>query len=435
MKNAMVIGGGGREHTFVDALKASSQVERVDCYHGNGGTSQICDQIEATIKLDNPRGLLGLATFFKADLTVIGPELPAIHGVADVFAEAGKAIVCPSMAASKLEGSKIAAKRFMKRHHIPTARSDEYYTADDIRRAAEIRDWRCVVKADGLCGGKGVYVCHNITDVERAIKDLILDHIYDHNGTSGVVEDLLDGPESSHFTLADGKTYVECGTAGDYKRAYNNDEGPNTGGMGAHYPSPYISRDEKLHQRIVAEIVQRTFDGLAEDGIPYQGFLYFGLMLTRDGPKLLEYNVRFGDPEAQVVIPMIKTDMYDLLFAAATGGLSGVKIDWHFGARIGVVATTNNYPRAEVKGHKALIEGPIRSTDGGDYVKVYHGATVLEDGHFWATQGRVLTISALGSSYQPAMEKAYQWMKLIHFSGMRYRADIGIRAMAAEKDT
>ncbi|MBX4187048.1 MAG: phosphoribosylamine--glycine ligase [Candidatus Doudnabacteria bacterium] len=436
-KNVLVIGGGAREQVLVEFLAASPNVNRVWCYPGNAGTDQICEPIKSTIKLDDPEGLLTIASSFNADLTVVGPELPAIVGTADWFQKAQHAILCPSARAARLEGSKIFAKQFMKRHGIPTAPFDVYYSPEDIRRAALTRNWKSVIKADGLCGGKGVYVCQNIEDVENAIDQLFTKSVHGAAGSSGVVEDLLTGVETSFFASSDGLNFAEFGTGGDHKRVYDGDKGPNTGGMGAFWPCPYVDHDEATKRKILWDIVGPTIGGMFREKNPFRGFLYVGLMLTADGPKVLEYNVRFGDPEAQVVIPSIDTsqiDSYELLLASATGHLlRHLQIPWHSGARVGVVMTSGNYPGKELPGFKAQIEGPIRIGEAGPDVNVYHAATVREGEIFWATPGRVMTVSARGESYEQAIERAYKTVSSIHFSRKRYRSDIGARAVAASK--
>ncbi|HEX9503683.1 MAG TPA: phosphoribosylamine--glycine ligase [Patescibacteria group bacterium] len=429
-KNVLVIDSGARGHVLAELLTSSPSVDRVRCYPGNGGTDQFCEPIKSTVKLDNPHGLLDIASMFNIDLTVVGPELPAVHGVADAFKDAKKLIICPNKTAAQLEDSKIYAKLFMVRHGIPTADFDVYYCEEDVWRFAVERNWKCVIKANGLCGGKGAYVCTTKEEVKAVIAELFGTKVHGAAGEKGVVEDLLLGVETSFFILADGKTFVECGTAGDHKRAFDHDQGPNTGGMGAFWPCPYT--DEAMRQKILGKIVDRTIAGMLEEGRPFTGFLYVGVMLTADGPKVLEYNVRFGDPEAQVVIPSIDTDKidsYELLKAAATGNLGKIEIPWRAGVRVGVVLATGNYPGKERGGFKAKITGPIRMGEAREDVLVYHAATVEENGEFFATPGRVLTVSAPGSNYENAIDRAYRVVNQIEFEGMRCRSDIGKRAM------
>ncbi len=429
-KDIMGFGGGGREHALVSLLQASPQVGRVWCYPGNGGTDMSGETIKASRKLDDPVGLYRLADSMHADFAFVGPELPAVSGIADLFAAQGKPILCPSRDAAKLEGCKIFAKRFMKKYEIPTAEFMEYYSAEDIRSAAKKFAWRCAVKADGLCGGKGVYVCTTSEEVEAAIVDLLEERKYGTAGESGVVEDLLPGIETSSFWLADGTIAIDCGTAGDHKRAFDDDKGPNTGGMGAFWPCPYVTKDKAL-QSLLYDIAQRTVLGMRKEGSPFRGFLYLGLMLTQAGPQVLEYNVRFGDPEAQVVIPSIDTnltDPYELLYMAATGSFQpDQRIHWRPGTRVGVVLVSNSYPGKEPDGWRTEIHwnGPF-----ADGVHIYHGATVYEGHKHYATSGRVLTVSAPGATYQQAIDLAYATAKRISFHGMRYRTDIGMRAVA-----
>ncbi len=430
-KTALVIGSSEREHSFAKLLASSKQVDRVWVYPGNAGTDQFGEPIKANFELNDPEGLLTIAEMFDVDLTIVGPEVPAVCGTADVFQKAGRLILCPNKTAAQLEGSKVWAKYFMERHGIPTAKFMVATTADFALKVARAMHFECVIKADGLCDGKGVYVCHSEVEVRNAISDLMEKRIFGNAGDKVVIEEVLVGVESSYFILVHRRIFVKMRTAGDHKAALDGDKGPNTGGIGAFYPCPFVNGNPTLEDGIIRDIVEPTIQGMADEDIPYVGFLYIGLMLTTDGPKVVEFNVRFGNPEAQVILPMLEDDAFELFQAGATGDLTGGQTHWLPGVQVGVTLLSGNYPEKEGIGFKAKITGPVWHDDWTATQRVYHGSTFFQNNELFTSGGRALTAVGRGDNYGAAIENAYDLVKKIHFPTMRYRRDIGRRAFAA----
>ncbi len=424
--NVLVIGSGAREHALVRALEADVAVDRIVCAPGNAG---IAAGAAACVPVDvsDPAALLALAAGQGADLTVVGPELPLARGAADVFAEAGRLLFGPSRAAAALESSKAFAKAFMARHGIPTAR---FEVCTDERQALEaVRGDRfgfpVVVKADGLAAGKGVTVAAGRDAAEAAVRDAMVARRFGDAGATVVIEECLQGPEVSWFVVSDGRRCLTLPAAQDHKRAFDGDEGPNTGGMGAFGPSPLVDGD--LEARIMRTIVAPALDGMRAEGREYRGVLYVGLMLTRDGPQVIEFNVRFGDPEAQVILPMVESGLAPVLLGAARGRLSDsgwrVTSDPH----IGVVLASGGYPGPYATGR------PISGLDDAAAVPgvhVAHAGTAIADGGIVTSGGRVLTVVARGQSYEQAIARAYDAVGRISFEGMHVRTDIGQKALA-----
>jgi phosphoribosylamine--glycine ligase len=425
----LVVGGGGREHALAWKLAAERSVSTVVCAPGNAGITHAARTVD--VPAGDPDALLALARRERIDLTVVGPELPLDRGIVDLFAASGLRIFGPSRAAAQLECSKIFAKTFMTRYRIPTAR---FRVCADAREAHAVVEsgelgFPIVIKADGLAAGKGVVVAPDRTAARQAIAAAMEERQFGDAGARVVIEECLSGPEVSFFALCDGRRAVPIASAQDHKRAYDNDEGPNTGGMGAFAPSPLI--DGPLQTRIMREIVEPVVAGLRTEGQEYRGFLYAGLMLTSGGPKVIEFNVRFGDPEAQVIIPMIDGELAPRLAAAAAGALDDVPLALRREKHVGVVLASKGYPAS------GPIGLPIRGVDAAAAqrdVLVFHSGTKRgPSGEVVTAGGRVLTVVGRGESFDDAIARAYTGVSAIRFEGMHYRRDIGRKALAGAK--
>jgi phosphoribosylamine--glycine ligase len=415
----LVVGSGGREHALCWSLAGSPLVDEVICAPGNAGIAAEARCVPVAV--DDLDGLVRLARDERVDLVVVGPELPLVLGLFDRLDVAGIRAFGPTAAAARLEGSKAFAKAFCGRHGIPTA-AHRTFTAGEIEAArAHLRTQGApiVVKADGLAAGKGVVVATTVDEALAAVDGLLA-----APGSRVVIEECLAGEEASLFALCDGRHALEIGTAQDHKRAFDGDEGPNTGGMGAYSPAPVL--DAAMVERVMREIVRPTLAGMAAEGTPFKGFLYAGLMLTADGPKLVEFNVRFGDPEAQVVLPRLMTDLAQLLLGALDGMLEHMSLRWRPLHALSVVMATRGYPGSystgsEIRGLEALGEGDLL---------VFHAGTRREGGRLLAAGGRVLAVTGLGTDLARARERAYAAVDRIDWPEGFCRRDIGWRALA-----
>jgi phosphoribosylamine--glycine ligase len=419
----LVIGSGGREHALARALADRSSAS-VTCAPGNAGIAR--DVTIVPTDVGDIDALLALADREQFDLTVVGPELPLERGVVDRFQSAGHRIFGPTRDAARLECSKAFAKAFMSRHGIPTARyrvCESAHEAHDVIARGEL-GLPVVVKADGLAAGKGVVVAMTLEEAESAVRAAMQDHQFGAAGDRIVLEECLSGPEVSVFALCDGTTAVPLGSAQDHKRVFDDDRGPNTGGMGAFAPSPLL--DAELDARVTREIIQPVLRGMREEGYPYRGFLYAGLMLTCDGPKVIEFNVRFGDPEAQVVLPRVQGNLFALLAAAADERLGDASVAFEPGVAVGVVLASGGYP-GPIKGGVPIHGIEAASAIAG--VDVFHAGTAVRDGEFVTAGGRVLTVVGRGSGFDQAIARAYEAVSKISFEGMQYRRDIGKKAL------
>lgn len=418
----LVIGSGAREHALAWRLARDPDVSGVLCVPGNPGMTRIART--AAAEVTDPASLLELAGRERIDLTVVGPELPLERGVADVFRKHGRAIVGPSRAAARLETSKVFAKEFMARHRVPTARYRVCSTAEDALASLGSGEFSLpvVVKADGLAAGKGVVVASDRAAAEAAVRAAMVDRQFGEAGARVVVEEFMEGVEASFFVLCDGRTALPLTSAQDHKRAFDDDQGPNTGGMGAFAPSPLVTPD--VQRRIMSEIVQPVLEGLRAEGEEYCGFLYVGLMMTEDGPRVVEFNVRFGDPEAQVIIPMIEGGLGSLLDASARGSLAGKRATFSSEPHVGVVLASAGYPGPVQSGKP--IAGIEEAERGG--ALVFHAGTAMRDGVLVTSGGRVLTVVGRGATYADSITRAYEGVAKISFEGMHYRKDIGRRA-------
>jgi phosphoribosylamine--glycine ligase len=428
-----VIGSGAREHALVWKLAAEGIVGEVLCAPGNAGISRVARTLP--VEAGDVEGLLHAADREGVALTVVGPELPLDRGIVDRFEARGLRIVGPSRAAARLECSKVFAKAFMARHGVPTARYRACDTADQARAVVASGElgFPIVVKADGLAAGKGVVVAPDRDAAGAAIAAAMEARRFGEAGARLVLEEGLSGPEVSFFALCDGTRAVPLASAQDHKRIFDGDEGPNTGGMGAFAPSPLV--DAALEDRIMREIVDPVVRGMRQEGYEYRGFLYAGLMLTRSGPRVIEFNVRLGDPEAQVVIPLLQGDLTPALLAAADGALDGLREPlptFRQGAAVGVVLASAGYPDSVPTGL------PITGLDGAGSLRdilVFHAGTTVRDEAVVTAGGRVLTIVGRGGTYEDAIARAYGGVARISFEGMQYRRDIGRKALASASGT
>ncbi|MCY4599550.1 MAG: phosphoribosylamine--glycine ligase [Acidobacteria bacterium] len=420
----LLVGGGAREHALAWKLSGERAVRELVCGPGNAGIAGLARCVPLDVA--DPEAILAVAEREHVDFTVVGPELPLANGVADVFAAAGRPLFGPRKAAARLESSKVFAKRFMARHGIPTAR----FRVCDTPAAAlaavggDEFGFPVVVKADGLAAGKGVTVAPDRETAEAAVRAAMVDGRFGAAGSSVVIEECLAGDEASFFVLCDGRSGLALPSAQDHKRAFDGDRGPNTGGMGAFAPSPLVS--PALADRVMAEVVQPTLDGLRADGAEYRGVLYVGLMLTRDGPQVIEFNVRFGDPEAQVVLPMIETDLAPILFSAATGDLGAAAWRTAGDPHVGVVMASGGYPGKYETGHE--IDG-LAAAEAVPGVVVFHAGSRLQDGRIVTSGGRVLTVVGRGDTFGEARERAYRAAACISFPDKHVRTDIGMKAI------
>ena len=414
----LVIGSGGREHALVWALKRSPQVGQIYVAPGNAGTQAVASNVP--IRAEDTRALVGFAREQRIDLTIVGPETPLAAGVVDAFQAAGLRIFGPTQAAAQLEASKAFAKDFMRRHHIPTA---AYATFSDYEQAlAYVREQNCplVVKADGLAAGKGVLMCKTTAQAENALKQAMQDAAFGTAGAQVVIEEWLTGPELSVLAFSDGKTVAVMPPARDHKRACDDDKGPNTGGMGAYTPVPDASPD--LIEQVRRDILQPAIDGMAAEGRPYVGVLYAGLMLTEDGVKVLEFNCRFGDPETQVILPLLESDLLEIMLACVEGRLSEQPVQWQAGACATVVLAAPGYPGDYPKG---LFISGLEQAEAQQNALVFHAGTDRINYQYITASGRVLAVSGTGATLDDALRTSYAAIRHIHFEGLYYRRDIG----------
>jgi phosphoribosylamine--glycine ligase len=429
----LVIGSGGREHALAWKLAQSPRVSEVLVAPGNAGTAGEPKCRNVDVPATDIDGLLALVGREGVTITVVGPEGPLVAGVVDRFRAAGHRIFGPTAAAAQLEGSKAYAKAFLARHGIPTAHYAVHSHVEEaleyVRAHAERSGGApIVIKADGLAAGKGVIVAMSLAEAEAAITDMLADYAFGAAGARVVIEEFLDGEEASFISMVDGTTALPMATSQDHKRVGDGDSGPNTGGMGAYSPAPVVTPE--VHARILREVVEPTVRGMAADGIPFTGFLYAGLMIGKDGaPRVIEFNVRFGDPETQPVMLRLRSDLLGLVEAAIDGRLDGVEAEWDPRPSLGVVMAAEGYPGTPRTGDV------INSFDAPDIddTKVFHAGTKLEGEHAVTAGGRVLCVCALGESVADAQRRAYAEVAGISWPGEFHRHDIGWRAIARER--
>lgn len=414
--DVLVVGGGGREHALIWGLRRSARVGMIYAAPGNAGTAQIAQNIP--ISAEDVNGLIQFARSKDVGLVVVGPEAPLALGLVDTMTQAGIRVFGPTQAAAQLETSKAFSKIFMREVGIPTAA----YAVFEAYEAALAHVRECgypvVVKADGLAAGKGVIVCDAVSDAEAALKMILIDRVFSEAGGRVIIEERLTGPEVSVLAFCDGEIAATMPPARDHKRIFDGDEGPNTGGMGAFAPPPDVS--PALLEEIRLTVLQPAVDGMAARGMPYVGVLYAGLMLTPDGPRTLEFNCRFGDPETQAIVPLLESDLLDIFEACIDGSLSHINIQWKTGACAAVVAAAPGYPGAYAKGL------PITGLDQVRDCNVFHAGTAQDErGRLVTSGGRVLAVSAVGDTLDAALERVYAGIGCIHFEGIQVRRDIG----------
>jgi phosphoribosylamine--glycine ligase len=422
MKNVLVVGSGGREHAIVKALKKSPQVGELYCCPGNGGISRdaVCGPVPAT---DIP-WMLAYAKEQKIDFVVVAPDDPLAMGMADAFEEAGIPVFGPRKNAAIIESSKVFSKNFMKRHHIPTARYETFdSSAAALAYLKEQNSYPIVIKADGLALGKGAVIVQSQEEAEETIHAMMEEKKFGESGSNVVIEEFLTGPEVTVLAFTDGKTLAPMVSSMDHKRAMDGDQGLNTGGMGTIAPNPLYTPEIAAECR--EKIFLPTIRHMAEEGRPFKGCLYFGLMLTPDGPKVIEYNCRFGDPETQVVLSLLKTDLFTVFEAVAEERLGDIQVEWDEGAAACVIMASGGYPGGYPKG---LPISGLDENGGIPGATVYHAGTAY-DGQFKTAGGRVLGVTAVADDLPGALEKAYRAVEKIHFDNAHYRRDIGKRAL------
>ena len=418
----LVVGSGGREHTLVWKISKSPKIDKIYCAPGNAGTSEIAENVD--IKADDVQSLKKFAKENKIDLTVVGPEVPLVAGIANEFEALGLKIFGPTKEAAILEGSKVFSKEFMLKYNIPTAKAQIFDEENKAIQYIKEKNSALVVKADGLAAGKGVIVCKGAKEAEEAVHRIMVKKEFGESGRRVIVEECLYGEEASILAFTDGETIVPMASSQDHKRIYEGDKGPNTGGMGAYSPAPVVTPE--LFKKIDKEILKPTVAGMKKEGCPYKGVLYVGIMVTADGPKVLEYNARFGDPETQAILPRMKSDLLEIMMAVIEGKLNKVKIEWDDRACVCVVMASGGYPGSYEKGKE--IKGLDKASKLSDTI-IFHAGTKTKERKIVTSGGRVLGITALGASIKGAIDNAYKAVKLIDFDGAHYRKDIGQKAL------
>jgi len=415
----LVVGGGGREHALAWKIAQSPLVKKVYCAPGNAGTANVAENIE--IPADNVNALLQFATVTGIGLTVVGPEQPLVKGIVDSFEESGLRVFGPSQRAAEIEGSKVFCKDLMKKYGIPTARYESFDSPDQVKLFTK-EDEPVVVKASGLAAGKGVILCSNAEEARSAVQSIMQEKAFGNAGNQVVIEEFLTGQEVSLLAFTDGKTVLPLDSAQDHKAAFDGDKGPNTGGMGAYSPAPIFT--DELKQQVIDEIMIPTVRAMAREGRYYRGILYAGLMLTESGPKVLEFNARFGDPETQPIMMRIKNDIVPIFEACIDGTLSTQTLQWKQEPTVCVVMAAKGYPNSYDKGKE--ITG-LNSGENQQAV-VFHAGTKLDKGKVLTNGGRVLGVTAMGSDINQAIKNAYSAVDKIKWDGIHYRKDIGNKA-------
>lgn len=422
----LVIGGGGREHTLAWKLSQSKHADKIYAIPGNPGMAAVAECVEGISIADNS-ALVKFAKDHQIDLTVVGPEMPLANGIVDAFAAAGLKAFGPSEAAAKIEGSKAFSKDLMKKYKIPTAKYAVFTDVESARDYIKAQGAPIVIKADGLAAGKGVVVASTLAQALEAVDMIICDQAFGAAGSRVVIEECLVGEEASLLAFTDGETIVPMISSQDHKRAFDNDEGPNTGGMGTYAPAPVVT--DAVLQIVQREILQPTVDAMRQEGRKYVGCLYAGLMITEDGPKVIEFNARFGDPETQVVLPLLKGDLVKIMLACIDGTLKDMSVDWKKEAAVCVVMAAGGYPAAYGKGD--LITGIDAAEAQG--ARVFHAGTAKSTEGITTNGGRVLGVTATAPNVREAVDKAYAAVEKIKFNNCFYRKDIARRAMNRQK--
>jgi phosphoribosylamine--glycine ligase len=421
--DVLVIGSGGREHAIVWALSKDKSIKNIFCAPGNAGTSFIAKNIN--ISADNLDELLNFAKEKNIDLTIVGPEIPLVKGIVDIFEKSGLKIFGPNKNGAMLEGSKAFTKSILKENKIPTAEFEKFNNFDNVvSYIKENKKYPVVIKADGLAAGKGVLICNNEEEAIAAITDIMIKKIFGNSGDTIVIEEFLEGEEASILALTDGENIILLPPSQDHKRIFDDDKGPNTGGMGAYAPTPLIKKD--IINKIKNTILHPTLEGLKRKNIIYKGVLYAGLMITKDGPKVLEYNCRFGDPETQSIMPLINSNLLELFIGCSDGNIKNKQIDIKDGFALNVVIASSGYPGKYETGKE--IYGLEKFNDRDDII-IFHAGTKVEKGKILTSGGRVLNFTGIDKNIEKTIEKVYNNINKIKFEGAYYRKDIGKRAL------
>ena len=417
----LIIGSGGREHVLAWKIKQSPLVKELYCAPGNGGISGIAECVD--ISSDDIPSLVQFAKEKQIDLTVVGPEAPLVAGIVDAFERKKLKIFGPCREAAQLEGSKVFAKEFMYEWNIPTANFQKFSIIEDAKDYLRQVTFPIVVKADGLAAGKGVIICQDFMEAEKAVDEIMAQRIFKEAGQQVVIEECLEGEEVSILAISDGENYCLLDSSQDHKRIFDDDVGPNTGGMGAYSPAPILT--EKLYKTIESRIIEPVIRGMQSNGTPFKGVLYAGLMITFDGPMVLEFNVRFGDPETQAILPRMKSDIVELMMAGCEGRIDDIELEWDKRSCVCVVMSSGGYPGEYEKGKE--ISG-LKDAEEIEDTVVFHAGTKKEKNKIVTSGGRVLGVTSLGGGIEKAIEQAYKAVDKINFERCFFRRDIGSKA-------
>lgn len=424
--DVLIIGSGGREYSIGLALKKDENVEKLYFAPGNGAS----DELGENITISDFNELADFVEINGVDLTIVGPEAPLVDGIVDIFKERGLTVFGPTAQAAQLEGSKIFMKNFLARHNVPTARYVETDSLEDAYRFINTLEEPIVVKADGLCGGKGVIIAQSRDEAKRAAGEMLSGNSFGDAGTKIVVEEFLDGYELSVFAICDGKDYVVLPAAQDHKRLLNNDEGPNTGGMGAYAPTPLVN--EEIYRKLNERVIEPTLKGMEAEGMPFTGVLFIGVMVVRGEPIILEYNVRFGDPECEELMPLLKSPASELFYKAAIGDLKSARIEFYEKHAVGVVMASKDYPYKNSEPAEIIVDDIVHDDIESNSHISFAGVSRGEDGKLYATGGRVLVCVGIGDTIREAHDRAYMLCGQVHFIGKQCRTDIAYQALQLE---
>ena len=422
--NVLIIGAGGREYSIGMALAKDEQVDKLYFAPGNGAT----DELGENLTISDFGELADFCEKNDIELTIVGPEAPLVEGIVDLFEERGLKIFGPSAKAAQLEGSKIFMKNFLARHNVPTAKYIETDSLEDAYKFIMTLDAPIVVKADGLCGGKGVIIAQNHNEAKKAAGEMLSGNSFGDAGTSIVVEEFLDGYELSVFAICDGEEYVVLPAAQDHKKLLNGDEGPNTGGMGAYAPTPLVN--DEIYRKLDERVIVPTLEGMKAEGMPFKGVLFIGVMVVDDEPIILEYNVRFGDPECEEIMPLIKSSVLDLFYKGATNDLKNLELEFHDKFAVGVVMASKDYPYKSSAPAQIIVDEIVHDDIFKENAHIsYAGVSRGEDGELYATGGRVLVCVGLGDTIKQAQQRAYMLVGQVHFVGKQCRTDIAYQVL------
>ena len=422
--NVMILGSGGREYSIGRAMKDDKNVDDLYFCPGNGATENLGENV-------NIKDYHELAQYAKdnnIEFTIVGPEAPLVDGVVDIFKKEGLTIFGPSAQAAQLEGSKVYMKNFLAKYEIPTARYIESDSIEDVFKFIDTLEAPIVVKADGLCAGKGVIIAMSHDEAKKAASEMLSGKSFGDAGKKVIIEEFLDGYELSMFAICDGDDYVLLQAAQDHKRLLDGDEGPNTGGMGAYAPTPLV--DEELYQKVKDRVIRPTLDGMKKEGAPFEGVLFIGIMVVNGEPITLEFNVRFGDPECEILMPLMKSSVFDLFHKAATGKLSELEVEFYDKYGVGVVMASKDYPYSSSTPAEIVVD-EINHEDIKNNTHISYAGVKKEDGVLYASGGRVLVCVGLGDSIQEARDRAYALCGQVHFAGKKLRTDIAYQALRA----